>query len=205
MSAGADGMLLHTSPILATISCCTLPPIFIMTRQFGRVLSKQQEQVQELLGDATSLAEQSLTSISTVQQFVAEDYEATCYRNAIAAAHSKAVVIAHMQAQLEAGAHIAGTAAILGVLGYCGTMVLDGTISAGDLTGFVMYSLLLAGNLLGLTLVYSDLIRAVVASNRILDIVDRQPKIKAATSATVIDDDEVLPLKRMPRNFITEN
>jgi hypothetical protein len=35
--------------------------------------------------------------------------------------------------------------------------------------------------------------------------VDRQPKIKAATSATVIDDDEVLPLKRMPRNFITEN
>jgi ABC-type multidrug transport system fused ATPase/permease subunit len=207
MSTGSAGMLLYTSPILAAISCCTLPPIFIMTRQFGRVLSKQQEQVQELLGDATSLAEQSLTSISTVQQFVAEDYEATRYRNAIAAAHSKAVEIAHMQAQLEAGAHIAGNAAILGVLGYGGTMVLDGTISAGDLTGFVMYSLLLAGNLSGLTSVYSDLIRAVAASNRILDIVDRQPKIQAAsTAAVIVDDEPLLPVEYIskPRTTTSE-
>lgn len=193
MSSGSVGMLLYTSPILAAISCCTLPPIFIMTRQFGRRLSKQQEQVQELLGEATSLAEQSLTSISTVQQFVAEDFEATLYRNSVAAAHSKAVEIAHMQAQLEAGAHIAGNAAILGVLGYGGTMVLDGSISAGDLTGFVMYSLMLAGNLSGLTSVYSDLIRAVAASNRILDIIDRQPQIKSKTiSATTDDNDQPL-------------
>lgn len=123
MSMGAAGMLFYTSPILAVISCATLPPVFVLARHVGRSLSIQQQEVQALLGDATSLAEQSISSISTVKQFVSEDLEATRYRNAIAAAHAKAVETAHMQAQLEAGAHIAGNAAILGVLGYGGTMV----------------------------------------------------------------------------------
>lgn len=67
MSTGSVGMLLYTSPTLAAISCCTLPPTFILTRHIGRQLQKQQEAVQKLQGDATSLAEQSLASINTVK------------------------------------------------------------------------------------------------------------------------------------------
>jgi ABC-type multidrug transport system fused ATPase/permease subunit len=67
MSTGSAGMLLYTSPTLAAISCCTLPPTFILTRHIGRRLQKQQEAVQKLQGDATSLAEQSLASIDTVK------------------------------------------------------------------------------------------------------------------------------------------
>jgi ABC-type multidrug transport system fused ATPase/permease subunit len=186
MSTGSAGMLLYTSPILAAVSCCTLPPIFIFSRQVGRQLQVQQERVQELQGEATSLAEQSLSSISTVKQFVAEDFETVRYQNAISKAHTKAVETAHKQAQLEAGAHVAGNAAILGVLGYGGSLVLDGSISAGDLTGFVMYSLLMAGNLSGLTSVYVEMVRAVAASNRVFDILDRTPKIHG-TSLTALD------------------
>lgn len=175
MSIGSAFMLVYTSPTLAAISCCTLPPIFILTRHYGRKLSKQQEQVQELLGQATTLAEQSLGSVATVKQFVAEDFEANRYRNSIAAAHAKAVNTAHMQAKLEATAHVSANGAVLIVLGYGSSMVMDGTISAGDLTGFVMYSFLMAGNLSALTSVYSDLVRSVAASNRILQVLDRTP------------------------------
>jgi ABC-type multidrug transport system fused ATPase/permease subunit len=177
MSLGAGGMLLYTSPFLALVSCVTLPPIFILTRYFGRQLREQQEKVQELLGEATTFAEQALSHSATVKQSTAEVFEATRYHNAIAAAHSKSVDTAHMQAKLEAGAHVAGNAAILGVLGMGGTMVLEGDISAGDLTGFVMYSLLLAGNLSSLTSIYSDLVRAMAASSRIFELMDRKPLI----------------------------
>ena len=91
MSLGSAGMLMYTSPALAAISCCTLPPVFIMTRQVGRQLAKEQKAIQELLGQATSLAEQSLNHSSTVKQFNAEDFESNRYRNSIAEAHSKAV------------------------------------------------------------------------------------------------------------------
>lgn len=179
MTLGSASMLLYTSPTLAVVSCCSLPPIFIATRHIGRTLEIRQEEVQQLEGEASSLAEQALSNISTVKQFVSEDYENTRYHNAVAAAHRKALETAHMQAQLEAGTHIAGNGAVLCVLGYGGTLVLDGAISAGDLTGFVMYSLLMAGNLSSLTSLYGDMVRAVAASNRVFDILDRQPLIQS--------------------------
>lgn len=195
MSLGSAMMLVYTSPILATISCGTLPPIFILSRHYGRQLSKEQEQVQKLLGEATTLAEQSLSAVSTVKQFVAEDFESNRYRNSIAEAHQKAVDTSHMQAKLETGAHICGNAAVLCVLGYGGTMVLDGAISAGELTGFVMYSFLLAGNLSALTSVYSDVVRALAASDRILSILDRSPKIPMPASRHVEQSNLQNPLQ----------
>eukprot|EP00978_Attheya_sp_CCMP212_P016220 scaffold42286_cov51-Attheya_sp.AAC.5 len=204
MTIGSASMLMYTSPTLAFVSCCTLPPIFILTRHVGRSLKKQQEAVQRLQGDAASLAEQSISNIQTVKQFVGEEYETVRYSNAIAKAHATAVETAHKQAQLEAGAHVAGNGAVLCVLGYGGSLVLAGEISSGDLTGFVMYSLLMAGNLSGLTSLYGDLVRAVAASNRVFAILDRpvlktQAKLDstlASSNSSIVDPkaDPLLPI-----------
>ncbi|VEU40956.1 unnamed protein product [Pseudo-nitzschia multistriata] len=177
MSIGAGGMLLYTSPFLAMVSCATLPPVFILTRHFSRRLKKRQEEVQKLLGEATSLAEQALSNQTTVKQCAAESFEIARFRNSVADAHTMAVSTAHDQGQLEMSAHIAANAAILGVLGLGGTMVLEGNITAGDLTGFVMYSLLLSGNLSSLTSIYGDMVRAMAASTRVFELIDRPSKI----------------------------
>ena len=177
MSFGAFGMLLYTSPTLALVSCATLPPIFILTRHFSKQLKTRQERVQKLLGEATSLAEQALSHPTTVKQSVAETYETVRYRNGVAAAHAESVDTAHMQAQLEAGSHISANAAILGVLGMGGSMVLDGSITAGDLTGFVMYSLLMAGNLSSMTSIYGEVVRASAASSRIFELMDQSSNV----------------------------
>lgn len=182
MSIGAGGMLLYTSPMLALISCGTLPPVFILARHFSHRLKKRQEEVQEKLGEATSLAEQALNHSTTVKQSAAETFEAVRYRNRVADAHATAVDTAHMQAQLEASAHVAANAAILGVLGMGGSMVLENSITAGDLTGFVMYSLLMSGNLSSLTSIYGDMVRAMAASTRVLELIDRPSKIVSLKS-----------------------
>ena len=182
MSIGAGGMLVYTSPLLALISCATLPPVFILTRHFSRKLKKRQEEVQEKLGEATSLAEQALNHTTTVKQSAAETFEAIRYRNGVADAHATTVSTAHMQAQLEATSHVAANAAILGVLGMGGSMVLENSITAGDLTGFVMYSLLMSGNLSSLTSIYSDMVRAMAASERVFELIDRPSKIISSKS-----------------------
>ncbi len=182
MSIGAGGMLVYTSPLLALISCATLPPVFILTRHFSRRLKKRQEEVQEKLGEATSLAEQALNHTTTVKQSAAETFEAIRYRNGVADAHATAVDTAHMQAQLEASSHVAANAAILGVLGMGGSMVLENSITAGDLTGFVMYSLLMSGNLSSLTSIYGDMVRAMAASERVFELIDRPSKIVSSKS-----------------------
>ncbi|OEU13971.1 P-loop containing nucleoside triphosphate hydrolase protein [Fragilariopsis cylindrus CCMP1102] len=167
MSLGAFGMLLYTSPTLALVSCATLPPIFILTRHFSKQLKTRQERVQKLLGEATSLAEQALSHPTTVKQSVAETYETVRYRNGVAAAHAESVDTAHMQAQLEAGSHISANAAPL----------RHGSITAGDLTGFVMYSLLMAGNLSSMTSIYGEVVRASAASSRIFELMDQSSNV----------------------------
>lgn len=182
MTIGAGGMLLYTSPVLALISCMTLPPVFILTRHFSRRLKKRQEEVQKKLGEATSLAEQALNHSATVKQSAAENFEVVRYRNGVADAHATAVDTAHMQAKLEASAHVAANGAILGVLGYGGSMVLENSITPGDLSGFVLYSLLMSGNLSSLTSIYSDMVRAMAASTRVLEVIDRPSKIVSSKS-----------------------
>ena len=194
MSTGAATMLLYTSPTLAAISFFSLPPIFTLSRHVGQKLRGQQEQVQQLQGIANSLAEESLTGIATVQSFVAEDYEIHQYQNAIAKAHAKDVETAHMKAQLESVSYIAANGAVLMVLGFGGNLVVDGSMTAGDLAGFIMYSLLMAGNLSSLSSIYGDLSRAVAASDRVLDILDRKPNIPAAPTQLPMDHDPLIPM-----------
>ena len=196
MSIGAGCMLLYTSPMLAFISCGTLPPVFILTRHFSRRLKKRQEEVQEKLGEATSLAEQALGHSATVKQSAAENFEAIRYRNGVADAHATAVDTAHMQAQLEASAHVAANAAILGVLGMGGSMVLENSITAGDLTGFVMYSLLMSGNLSSLTSIYGDMSRAMAAATRVFELIDRPSRI--VSSKSLIEQDRLQSLNSDP-------
>ena len=56
-------------------------------------------------------------------------------------------------------------------------MVLDGALSAGDLTGFLMYSLLMAGNISSLSSTYAEMMKSIAAAGRVFQIVDREPLI----------------------------
>lgn len=191
VSAGSTGMLLTMSPTLTALSLATLPPIFILSRSMGRSLQKDQKEVQAVLGDAANLAEQALGGLATVKQYVAEEYEASRYRTSIANAHTKAIETAKRQAQLEGLTYVGANGAVLAVLGYGGTMVLQGSLSPGDLTSFVLYSFLLAGNLSSLTSLYADMIRAMAASERVLEILDRQPVIPPPARISPPEDDSL--------------
>lgn len=63
------------------------------------------------------------------------------------------------------------------VMGYGGTLVLAGELSAGDLTGFLMYSLLMAGNVSSLGGTYAEISKSLAAAGRVFDIIDRVPQI----------------------------
>lgn len=188
VASGAATMLLYTSPTLAAFSLCTLPPIFISARYVGRKLQEQQLKVQELQAEATSLAEQALSGVRTVKQFNGEGYETHRYATAIGHAHATALQTAHLQAQLEGITDVASRGAVLGVLGYGGSLVLQGYLSGGDLTGFIMYSFLMAGNLSALSGVYADVSRAVAASDRVMEILERQPSTPPPAHLEKYDD-----------------
>ena len=63
------------------------------------------------------------------------------------------------------------------VLYYGGSLVLDGELTAGQLTSFIIYSLSVATSLGNITGLYGDLMKAMGASERVFQLLDRKPKV----------------------------
>jgi len=180
MSTGSAVMLFSTSSTLAVLSLATLPPLFLGARYVGRQLREKQKQVQTLHGKATTSAEEALNGIATVTQFGAEPLELNRYRTHVVDAHQAAIETGRTQALFDGSVHVAANGAILCVLGYGGSLVMQGGITAGDLTGFLMYSLLLAGNVSSLSTTYAEVSKAVAAADRIWELLEREPAIPSS-------------------------
>uniref|UniRef100_A0A7S2V8Y6 ATP-dependent transporter ycf16 n=1 Tax=Entomoneis paludosa TaxID=265537 RepID=A0A7S2V8Y6_9STRA len=198
MSTGSAVMLFNTSATLAALSLATLPPLFLGARVVGQQLREQQKTVQSLHGKSTTAAEETMSGMTTVVQFGAEKQELARYSDLVQKAHQAAIETGRTQALFDGSVHVAANGAILCVLGYGGSLVMQGSITAGDLTGFLMYSLLLAGNVSSLSSSFTEFSKAVAGFDRIMDIMDRQPAIPSGFNeekTTTVQHDTPLPVE----------
>jgi len=180
MSVGSTSLLFYMSPTLAIISLLSIPPVFLAARIVGRRLKKNQKQVQELHGKATNIAEEVFGGIKTVQLFNAETMEYNRYSKTVDTAHDKEIQVGKTKALFDGMVHVAANGAVLLVLGYGGTLVLRHEMSPGDLTGFLMYSLLMAGNLSSLSSTYAEMIKSFASAKRAFELIDRVPQIPSS-------------------------
>lgn len=180
MSVGSTSLLFYTSPTLAIISLLSIPPVFLAARIVGRRLKKNQKQVQELHGKATNVAEEVFGGIKTVQLFNAEAIEYDRYSATVSTAHDQEIEVGKTKSLFDGVVHVAANGAVLLVLGYGGKLVLQNEMTAGDLTGFLMYSLLMAGNLSSLSSTYAEMVKSFAAAGRTFDLIDRVPQIPSS-------------------------
>lgn len=195
MSVGSTSLLFYTSPTLAMVSLLSIPPVFLMARIVGRTLKEKQKSVQALHASATDIAEEVFGGIKTVKLFNAEVLESGRYATAITSAHNKEIDVGKAQAAFDGVVHVAANGAVLLVMGYGGTLVLAGELSAGDLTGFLMYSLLMAGNVSSLSGTYTEVMKSIAAAGRVFDIIDRVPQIPSSLHGsrnTVLNDETII-------------
>ena len=151
-----------------------------MARVVGKKLKEKQKMVQSLHGSAINIAEEVFGGIKTVQLFNSESLEHERYSEAIERAHEKEISVGRTKAAFDGVVHVAANGAVLLVLGYGGTLVLDNQMSAGDLTGFLMYSLLMAGNVSSLSGTYTEMMKSIAAAGRVFEIIDRSPRIPSS-------------------------
>jgi ABC-type multidrug transport system fused ATPase/permease subunit len=211
MSMGAAVMLLYISWPLALVALMILPTTMTAARVVGRKVREKHKRVRELQAEATSLAETALTCITTVQQFVAEKHESELYNQSVNHAHHEAIETARLQAAFSGIVQIAGNGSMLCVLGYGGSLVATGQLTAGALASFVMYALIMAGNVSGLSNIWVDLMKSVAAANRLFEIMDRTPSIPAPNNMVTNQNNDLSskdtqrhyslsPLSRLPRS-----
>jgi ATP-binding cassette subfamily B protein len=191
MSMGSAVLLLYISWSLAFVALMILPTTMTAARVVGRKVREKHKRVRELQAEATSLAETALTCITTVQQFIAEKHESELYNQSVNHAHHEAIETARLQAAFSGIVQIAGNGSMLCVLGYGGSLVATGQLTAGALASFVMYALIMAGNVSGLSNIWVDLMKSVAAANRLFEIMDRTPSIPAPNNLVTNENNDL--------------
>lgn len=174
---GGIVFLFFTSARLAFVMLAVVPAIAVGAVIYGRRVRKLAKEVQDALAAAGEVAEESISGLRTVRSFDAEAREAERYGSAVWRAFEIA------RRRIRAGATFMGTAAGAGyaavalVLWYGGRLVAAGTLTAGGLTSFLVYTLVLAMSLGGLADLWADFMKSLGAAERIFEIQDRPPRV----------------------------
>jgi ATP-binding cassette subfamily B protein len=174
-AAGGIVLLFVTSPRLTLVMLAIVPAVAIGAVFYGRRVRALARQYQDALADASHVAEESLSAIRTVRAFNAEPAERARYDAAIASSYAAARRRAFAGASFMGGASTGVYAAIAAVLGYGGVLVAGGELTAGALTAFLVYTLLIAMSLGGLAEMWAEVMRGIGAGERVFALLARVP------------------------------
>ncbi len=178
MATGGTVMIISSSPYLAAVSLCTLPPVFLMAKVFGARIKSEQKMVQARLSDSTALAEEVISGLGTARSFNREQQHQEDYSDAIDGIYKSAVSAGRQSSLFDGGVHVAANASALAVLAAGGKLVLEGAMTSGELASFMMYSLFVAGSTAGLSSTYGEVMKSMAAATRVFQVIDQVPEME---------------------------
>lgn len=180
--AGSLIMLMVTSIKLTLLVVLGVPLVVLPIVFFGRRVRRYARQSQDRLADVSGFIDEVLHEIRTVQAYGHEDHDRDGFASHVAALFDTAVRRIRQRAGLIAAVILLTFTAVGVILWIGGHDVLAGHISAGQLTAFIFYSGLAAMAVAAISEVIGDLQRAAGATERILDLLEVQPEIRAPVS-----------------------
>jgi len=177
---GGIVLLLLSSPQLTALMLSVVPAVTLGAVWFGRVVRRLSREVQDALARAGEVAEETIAAVRTVRAYNREPMEAGRYTAAVNDSFRLSARRATAVAWFSGAASFAGYAALAIVLWFGGRMVMDGGMTVGELTSFMVYTLMVAFSLTALAGLYSDFNRAVGAADRVFDLLEREPQLAAS-------------------------
>ena len=176
---GATVMMVVTSPKLSLAVLIAIPVIMLPLVAYGRSVQALSREAQDTLAQASAYASESLTQVRVMQAFTHETAAAARFGQAVDRCFEAANARAKARAGLTAIAIFLIFASVVGVLWYGAQDVLSGAMTGGRLSQFVLYAVLAATAVGGLSEVWSELAQCMGAAERLSELLQVQSEIKS--------------------------
>ncbi|CAN9514202.1 unnamed protein product [Ophioblennius macclurei] len=162
---------------LTLLSCMGVPIIWVLPEFIGHFRQIIAAKSQELLAKANQVATETFSSIKTVKCFANEDGETERYRQQLEDIYTLNKKDAATYAASTWANSMTSLALKVGILYYGGMLVTMGAVSSGDLVAFVLYELQFTSSLEAVMRCYPDVKKAIGASEKIFEYLDRKPQV----------------------------
>ncbi|MCH2548573.1 MAG: ATP-binding cassette domain-containing protein [Alphaproteobacteria bacterium] len=175
---GGSIMLVVTSPKLSGLAILVVPFVLVPIIIFGRQVRRLSRTSQDRIADVGSYVDESIAHIRTVQAFVHESVDRQRFASRAEEAFTTAVSRIKARALLTAVVIMLVFGAVGLILWIGGHAVIEGSLTAGELSAFIFYAVVVAGSMGAISEVVGDLQRAAGATERLFELLQMSSEIK---------------------------
>ncbi len=179
MMLGALVMLALTSPKLLVYVLVGTPLVIAPVVLLGRRVRNLAKQSQDRLADAMARGDETIHAVRTVQAYAREGFERQRFSERINAVFSNAAARERTSALLSAIVVVLAFTGVSVILWIGGHDVLAGRMTAGQLSAFIFYAVMVATAVGAISEVFGQLKRAAGASERIRELLATPTEIAA--------------------------
>ncbi len=183
---GTVVVLLWMNPRLALLATATMPILAWRAFDYGRYYRPVSRAIQDQLGVLTGRIEQNLRGARVVKAFAQEGAEVERFDRQ----NNQWFALAARAARLEAInvplLDLIANVSTVVIIWYGGTLVINGTLSWGELVAFTTYIAQLVSPVRRLGTIIPALMQAVASGERVFEILDAEIEVTDAPDAQIL-------------------
>src|SRR3990172_8828251 len=179
VGVGGVGMLVLTSGKLAALVVLGVPATLVPILLLGRKVRRLSRDSQDRVADVSAYVDESIHEVRTGQAYGHEDADRRHFGNRAEAAYAAGVARIGNKAFLISSVMLIAFCAVGLILWIGGHDVLAGRLSAGELSAFVFYAVVVASAAGTVSEAWGELQRAVGSTERLMALLDARPAIVA--------------------------
>lgn len=185
------GFMFQTSWKLTLLALAVVPVISVGVRKFGRYVRELSHKTQAAAAMAASIAEESFGAVRTVRSFAQEGHESLRYAEKVDETLKLGLKQAKVVGLFYGGMNGASTLSVVIVVIYGAFLTIYGSMTTGNLTSFILYSLTVGSSVSSLSGLYTTSMKAAGASRRVFQILDRTSTMpKSGNKCPLQDQDD---------------
>ena len=190
ITVGGITLLTIISPRLTIFMLAFVPIVAVIARYFGTFIRKLSKEAQNKVADSNTIVEETLQAISNVKAFANEAFEKLRYKKKTDEVIEVALRGAKYRGLFVSFIFFALFGSIVGVIWYGVYLVNQGAgMTSGDLFKFVLYTVFIAGSISGMADLYSQIQKAIGATENLMDILDEKPEFLDDAPASARSND----------------
>ena len=183
LAIGIISIMLTDNTKLAIIALLPMIPLVLMTSSFGTKIGKLFFAVDNAVGEVSNRLQENVVGVQVVRAFAREGYEVKRFETANQQVFQTGVYVIDEWAKIMPTTNWLTTISVIPILWFGGQMVMNGTLTVGEIVAFNAYILMLAEPAQQLTGLVNAGGEAAAGAQRVFEVLDTRPAIQSPKNA----------------------
>ena len=188
LTVGILYIMLTDNQQLAIIALLPMIPLIVMTSSFGTKIGKLFFDVDNAVGEVSNRLQENVVGVQVVRAFARENYEIRRFDTANKEVFRTWVYVIDEWSKIMPTTGWLTSISIILILWFGGQMVMNGTLTVGEIVAFNAYILMLAEPAQQLTGLVNAGGEAAAGAQRVLEVLDTPPAIQSPDDAVNVKD-----------------